>query len=187
VVPSLSTHPRGHPKRTSSLRATQRDTTASPGDYLKPGEDEIEGLKKRLDDRLAPPSNSSQFDGTHGIDNDWEIGDCLAQWWRPNFETFMVSFAFFIVLGNEEMDGELKWYDCSTRSSRHISPNQKSVKSCSWFKCLKRVRAICPFVCFALPISPNNPPSPVLPIFLLSLTRTPARTHFPASPRAHEY
>lgn len=28
----------------------------------------------------------------HGVDNDWEIGDCLAQWWRPNFETFMYPF-----------------------------------------------------------------------------------------------
>ena len=61
-----------------------------PGDYLKPGEDEIDGLKRRLDDRLAPPSESRQFNSTHGVDNDWEIGDCLAQWWRPNFETFMV-------------------------------------------------------------------------------------------------
>lgn len=62
-----------------------------PGDYLKPGEDEIDGLKRRLDDRLAPPSESRQFNATHGVDNEWEIGDCLAQWWRPNFETFMVS------------------------------------------------------------------------------------------------
>lgn len=67
-----------------------------PGDYLKPGEDEIEGLKKRLDDRLAPPSHSQQFDSTHGVDNEWEIGDCLAQWWRPNFETFMVRFCLFL-------------------------------------------------------------------------------------------
>jgi len=63
-----------------------------PGDYLKPGEDEIEGLKRRLDERLAPPPGS-QFDQiTHGINNEWEIGDCLAQWWRPNFETFMYPF-----------------------------------------------------------------------------------------------
>ncbi|KAF4622173.1 hypothetical protein D9613_009347 [Agrocybe pediades] len=60
-----------------------------PGDYLKPGEDEIEGLKKRLDDRLAPPPGSQFDQASHGINNDWEIGDCLAQWWRPNFETFM--------------------------------------------------------------------------------------------------
>ncbi|THH28843.1 hypothetical protein EUX98_g5340 [Antrodiella citrinella] len=64
----------------------------SPGDYLKPGEDEIEGLKKRLDDRLAPPAESRQFNASHGVDNEWEIGDCLAQWWRPNFETFMYPF-----------------------------------------------------------------------------------------------
>jgi hypothetical protein len=70
----------------------------SPGDYLKPGEDEIEGLKRRLDERLAPPPGS-QFDQiTHGINNEWEIGDCLAQWWRPNFETFMVQFPVLSVV-----------------------------------------------------------------------------------------
>ncbi|KAI0942509.1 hypothetical protein AcW1_003121 [Taiwanofungus camphoratus] len=63
-----------------------------PGDYLKPGEDEIEGLKRRLDERLAPPTDSRQFNSSHGVDNEWEIGDCLAQWWRPNFETFMYPF-----------------------------------------------------------------------------------------------
>ncbi|KAI9447201.1 cleavage and polyadenylation specific factor 5 [Lactarius psammicola] len=36
--------------------------------------------------------DSRQFNASHGIDNDWEIGDCLAQWWRPNFETFMYPF-----------------------------------------------------------------------------------------------
>ena len=61
-----------------------------PGDYLKPGEDEVDGLKRRLDERLAPPTDSRQFNASHGVDNEWEIGDCLAQWWRPNFETFMV-------------------------------------------------------------------------------------------------
>ena len=50
----------------------------------------MEGLKRRLDERLAPPTDSRQFNASHGVDNDWEIGDCLAQWWRPNFETFMV-------------------------------------------------------------------------------------------------
>jgi hypothetical protein len=65
-----------------------------PGDYLKPGEDEIDGLKRRLDDRLAPPNDSRQFNASHGVNNEWEIGDCLAQWWRPNFETFMVRGFF---------------------------------------------------------------------------------------------
>jgi cleavage and polyadenylation specificity factor subunit 5 len=33
----------------------------------------------------------SQFSG-EGVNEDWEIGDTLAQWWRPNFETFMYPF-----------------------------------------------------------------------------------------------
>lgn len=57
-----------------------------PGDYLKPGEDEISGMKRRLDTILAPPDEY----GTAG-EAPWEIGDCLAQWWRPSFETFMVG------------------------------------------------------------------------------------------------
>ena len=78
----------------------------SPGDYLKPGEDEIDGLKRRLDERLAPPT-ANQFDQvTHGINNDWEIGDCLAQWWRPNFETFMVSSVIRIPFFDTEQSYE---------------------------------------------------------------------------------
>ena len=60
-----------------------------PGDYLKPEDDEIEGFKMRLNERLAPVG--SQFSG-EGVNEEWEIGDALAQWWRPNFETFMYPF-----------------------------------------------------------------------------------------------
>ena len=63
-----------------------------PGDYLTPGETDEPGLKKRLDDRLAP-LDPTMFEPHEGALNEWEIGDCLAQWWRPNFETFMVSGA----------------------------------------------------------------------------------------------
>lgn len=59
-----------------------------PGDYLKPEDEEIEGFKKRLDERLAPIGSL----GDGQAEGDWEIGDCLAQWWRPNFETFMYPF-----------------------------------------------------------------------------------------------
>jgi cleavage and polyadenylation specificity factor subunit 5 len=73
----------------------------SPGDYLLPGEDEISGLKKRLDDRLAPPASSGlPSNVTDGAE--WEIGDCLAQWWRPNFETFMVSTFIQVASHNSE-------------------------------------------------------------------------------------
>ncbi|PGH21337.1 hypothetical protein AJ80_03388 [Polytolypa hystricis UAMH7299] len=60
-----------------------------PGDYLKHDDDEVEGFKARLNERLAPVG--SQFTG-EGVNEDWEIGDTLAQWWRPNFETFMYPF-----------------------------------------------------------------------------------------------
>lgn len=59
-----------------------------PGDYLKPEDDELEGFKKRLDERLAPVGSL----GDGQTEGDWDVGDCLAQWWRPNFETFMYPF-----------------------------------------------------------------------------------------------
>lgn len=60
-----------------------------PGDYLKPEDEEIQGFKERLDERLAPVGQ--QFSG-ETKEGEWEIGDTLAQWWRPNFETFMYPF-----------------------------------------------------------------------------------------------
>jgi hypothetical protein len=55
----------------------------SPGDQLKPGESEIEGVTRCLTQKLAPP-------GTLVSDGGWEVGELLTVWWRPNFETFMV-------------------------------------------------------------------------------------------------
>ncbi|KAI9766998.1 MAG: hypothetical protein M1840_005957 [Geoglossum simile] len=60
-----------------------------PGDYLQPNDEEIQGFKSRLNERLAPVG--TQFSG-EGVNDEWEIGDTLAQWWRPNFETFMYPF-----------------------------------------------------------------------------------------------
>ena len=95
-----------------------------PGDYLKPGEDDIEGLKRRLDERLAPPVESKQFNASHGVDNEWEIGDCLAQWWRPNFETFMVrSSSLYRPTSAEPF--------LSTRLCQHTSQSQRSVRNSS--------------------------------------------------------
>lgn len=67
----------------------RRANSDSPGDYLRPDDDEIEGFKVRLNERLAPVG--TQFTG-EGVTNEWQIGDTLAQWWRPNFETFMYPF-----------------------------------------------------------------------------------------------
>ncbi|KAJ3120868.1 hypothetical protein HK098_004184 [Nowakowskiella sp. JEL0407] len=54
-----------------------------PGESLKPGEDEREGLKARLNKILSPVGESEA---------DWEIGELLATWWRPNFETFVYPY-----------------------------------------------------------------------------------------------
>jgi hypothetical protein len=66
-----------------------RLTPRSPGDYLRAEDDEIEGFKARLNERLAPVG--TQFTG-EGVNDEWTVGDTLAQWWRPNFETFMYPF-----------------------------------------------------------------------------------------------
>lgn len=65
-----------------------------PGNYLRPAEEETSGLARRLDEQLAPVEEDPNSFGPGGMSagsgGDWEIGDCLAQWWRPSFETFMV-------------------------------------------------------------------------------------------------
>ncbi|XP_018686725.2 pre-mRNA cleavage factor Im 25 kDa subunit 2-like isoform X1 [Musa acuminata AAA Group] len=55
-----------------------------PGGRLKPGENEMEGLKRKLCSKLAANSPSFQ--------PNWQIGECVATWWRPNFETAMYPY-----------------------------------------------------------------------------------------------
>lgn len=51
---------------------------------MKPGENEIDGLKRKLSSKLAANSSTVQ--------PDWQIGECVAVWWRPNFETIMYPY-----------------------------------------------------------------------------------------------
>ncbi|KAF3527813.1 hypothetical protein DY000_02038332 [Brassica cretica] len=55
-----------------------------PGGRLKPGENEVEGLKRKLTSKLG--GNSA------GLVPDWKVGECVATWWRPNFETMMYPY-----------------------------------------------------------------------------------------------
>ncbi|GAU15436.1 hypothetical protein TSUD_44730 [Trifolium subterraneum] len=55
-----------------------------PGGRLKPGENEIEGLKRKLTSKLGANSPA--------LVPDWQIGECVAIWWRPNFETIMYPY-----------------------------------------------------------------------------------------------
>lgn len=60
-------------------------TTDRPGDYLPPQSEELPAFTSLLNSRLAPTNPTS-------TDLEWKIGDCLAQWWRPNHETFLYPF-----------------------------------------------------------------------------------------------
>ena len=59
-----------------------------PGDYLGPDDDEIEGFKSRLDERLAPVGSLGEGEAAR----DWNVGDCLAVWVRPHQETFLYPY-----------------------------------------------------------------------------------------------
>jgi cleavage and polyadenylation specificity factor subunit 5 len=54
-----------------------------PGGRLKPGYSEIDGLKQKLTSKLAPPRDANM---------QWEIGELLSIWWRPNFETLLYPY-----------------------------------------------------------------------------------------------
>ncbi|XP_074365116.1 pre-mRNA cleavage factor Im 25 kDa subunit 2-like [Apium graveolens] len=53
-----------------------------PGGRIKPGESETAGLKRKLSRKL----------GATGVQPDWQIGECVGTWWRPNFETLMYPY-----------------------------------------------------------------------------------------------
>lgn len=50
--------------------------------------DEIEGFKQRLNERLAPTGSLKET----STENDWTVHSTLAQWYRPNNETFMYPY-----------------------------------------------------------------------------------------------
>lgn len=98
---------------------------ARPGDYLPPENQEIPGFKQRLNERLAPIG--SQFTGEGVNEGEWEIGDTLAQWWRPNFETFMYPFLPAHVTRPKEC--KKLYFVKLPRSSTSIRPFHRRVRS----------------------------------------------------------
>ncbi|KAF3676491.1 Pre-mRNA cleavage factor Im 25 kDa subunit 1 [Capsicum annuum] len=59
-----------------------------PGGRVRPGESEIECLRRKLSSNLSAREDDS-----------WEVGECLGMWWRPNFETVIYPF----------MPPDIKW------------------------------------------------------------------------------
>ncbi|KAG6599518.1 Pre-mRNA cleavage factor Im 25 kDa subunit 1, partial [Cucurbita argyrosperma subsp. sororia] len=51
-----------------------------PGGRLRPNESDLDGLRRKLSSKLSAIGASDA--------SDWEIGECLGMWWRPDFETF---------------------------------------------------------------------------------------------------
>ncbi|CAL5437967.1 unnamed protein product [Camellia sinensis] len=52
-----------------------------PGGRLRPGESEVDCLKRKLSSKLS-----------EGSVLEWEVGECLGMWWRPDFETLMFPY-----------------------------------------------------------------------------------------------
>lgn len=59
-----------------------------PGGRLRPGEGELEGTRRKLSSKLAPPREAQSQ--THQAK--WMVEEQLAVWWRPNFETLMYPY-----------------------------------------------------------------------------------------------
>ncbi|KAK7303981.1 hypothetical protein RJT34_14940 [Clitoria ternatea] len=55
-----------------------------PGGRLRPGESDTDGLKRKLARKLSVNED--------GGGSEWEVGECLGMWWRPDFETLPYPF-----------------------------------------------------------------------------------------------
>jgi len=73
----LVVHNHGHPH----ILLLQKPNQAFklPGGWLRPGEDETSGLVRKLRNLLSPVAAA--------LNHEWEIGECLATYWRPHFES----------------------------------------------------------------------------------------------------
>ncbi|XVF35081.1 hypothetical protein REPUB_Repub18cG0114000 [Reevesia pubescens] len=55
-----------------------------PGGRLRPGESDIDGLRRKLS-RMFSASED-------GNETEWEVGECLGMWWRHDFETVLYPY-----------------------------------------------------------------------------------------------
>ncbi|EES14953.1 hypothetical protein BDA96_07G130400 [Sorghum bicolor] len=55
-----------------------------PGGRLRPGEEEVQGLKRKLSSKLS--FVDADDDQTIEEEDDWQIGECIGMWWRSEFE-----------------------------------------------------------------------------------------------------
>ncbi|KAI8553413.1 hypothetical protein RHMOL_Rhmol05G0013900 [Rhododendron molle] len=55
-----------------------------PGGRLRPSESEVDCLKRKLSSKLSVDEEGSVLE--------WEVGECIGMWWRPDFETLMYPY-----------------------------------------------------------------------------------------------
>ncbi|OIV98375.1 hypothetical protein TanjilG_16702 [Lupinus angustifolius] len=66
------------------LLQVRNSTFKLPGGRLRPGESDINGLKRKLTRNL---SENEDGNGTQ-----WEVSGCLGMWWRPDFEASLYPY-----------------------------------------------------------------------------------------------
>ncbi|PIN19841.1 mRNA cleavage factor I subunit [Handroanthus impetiginosus] len=54
-----------------------------PGGRLRPGESDVDCLKRKLSSKLSVGEGSCA---------EWEVRECLGTWWRPDFESLLYPF-----------------------------------------------------------------------------------------------
>jgi cleavage and polyadenylation specificity factor subunit 5 len=94
----LLVHEHGHP-HILALQINDK-LFRLPGDTLREGEDEFDGLKRILDEQLSPrefngsiiPPSSQVEESLPSPKNDWDICDLLSVWWRPNADQFTYPY-----------------------------------------------------------------------------------------------
>ncbi|KAL1554941.1 Pre-mRNA cleavage factor Im 25 kDa subunit 1 [Salvia divinorum] len=55
-----------------------------PGGRLRRGESDTDCLKRKLSSKLSA--------GEDGRGPEWEVGECLGMWWRPDFESLLYPY-----------------------------------------------------------------------------------------------
>eukprot|EP00300_Choanocystis_sp_HF-7_P008799 c1611_g1_i1.p1 GENE.c1611_g1_i1~~c1611_g1_i1.p1 ORF type:complete len:278 (+),score=53.00 c1611_g1_i1:35-835(+) len=59
-----------------------------PGGRLRPGEDMVEGLKRKLNNKLAPKPTQTQTP----IIIPWDVGELICTWYRPEYKPFVYPY-----------------------------------------------------------------------------------------------
>ncbi|KAL9224237.1 hypothetical protein vseg_000297 [Gypsophila vaccaria] len=66
------------------LLQVKNSTFRLPGGRLRIGEQDIEGLRRKLSRKLSLDEGDNEAE--------WEVSECLGMWWKPDFETLFYPY-----------------------------------------------------------------------------------------------